>query len=286
MAHHRDATGRTFFKAGKSAVDPGAGTELDYSKDLGIPTGRDQGNQPDRTIGPRFERRAVAASRIDQLLNANVIAKTQLAVINEKDGPVQGQLMEKARGKHAPHYKNETAAKQDTNERMPGLDVDDPDLQRMMSKLDLIDSLCGQVDRHGGNVFIDWDKKTGKATSVTGIDKDLTFGTKGFTAGKAGLHGCAEYGGLGKYIDKETGEAILRLTSQDLRLVLGDLLLPDEIEATIKRLDKLQDMLAKAKSKGLLIGPDQWGANTAHTATMKHGTRSTSGYHATLLHNQ
>ena len=37
--------------------------------------------------------------------------------------------------------------------------------------LQLIDALTGQVDRHGGNIFV--DPKTGK---VTGIDNDAAFG--------------------------------------------------------------------------------------------------------------
>lgn len=278
------------FKPDKDKVDAQSMNEPFYAAGIGIPLGGGADiaewrryNAPDGgendEKGPRFSARATASSRIDQLLNANVIAKTRLAVRHTPDGPVRGQIMAKAQGTNAGQV-----AKDVKEGNLPGFDIDDPDLQRMMSKLDLVDSLCGQIDRHGGNVFIDRDAKTGKVTSVTGIDNDMAFGTKGFTPGQTSRE-VAEYAGLGKYIDRETGDAILALTAEDLHAVLDDLLLSDEVDAAVERLDKLQELLRKAKEENRLIGPDQWSQQTTSgEATHKFGVRSAHGYHAHSFH--
>jgi len=270
-----------FFKAGKSEVVQDS-QEESFTDPIGIPSGRAEnpGSEDpefDRH-GPRFQQRAVAASRIDQLLNANVIAKTQLAVVNNGEGEVQGQIMEKAKGQQVLRWQR-NVRKGD----LPGSDVDDPALQRLMSKLDLVDSLCGQVDRHGGNVFVDWDRQTGQVTSLTGIDNDLAFGVKGFDPGET-TGSSNVYGGIGKYIDRETGEAILRLRGSDLSILLADLLLPKEIDAAIDRLGKTQAVLRKAQAENRLIGPDQWGANTTAQGGQMHGVQKPVGYHGSRIH--
>ena len=166
--------------------------------------------------------------------------------------------------------------------RAPGFDVDDPVMQRMMSKLDLLDSLCGQIDRHGGNFFVDTDH-TGKVTSVTGIDNDMAFGTRDFTPGQT-VEETVQYAGIGKYIDDETGEAILKLTDTDLHAVLDDLLLPDEIAAAIERLKTTQAVIQKAKNEGRLIGPERWGKDTTGVGGFKYGKKADTGYHANVFH--
>ena len=278
------------FKADKEKVDVTLGNEPLYAEGIGIPLGAgedvakfrrewhlEEDAERDKR-GPRFAARAAASSRIDQLLNANVIAKTQLAVQHTPDGPVHGQIMAKAQGVNAAHLAS-LAKKGEAG----GFDIDDPDLQRMMSKLDLLDSLCGQIDRHGGNVFIGRDGKTGKVTSVTGIDNDLAFGTKKFVPGQPSPES-TEYGGVGKYIDEETGEAILALTADDLQAVLGDLLLPDEVDAAVDRLVKLQEILRTAQAEGRLIGPDRWGKETVGTGSGSGGYISNTGYHSHRFH--
>ena len=219
-------------------------------------------------------------SRIDKLLDANVISKTQLAVRNTRDGPTKGQLMDTAKGQTAASFRWDL---QDGN--APGSDLDDPNLQRLMSKLDLVDSLCGQIDRHHGNVFVDRDKRTGKVTSVTGIDNDMAFGTKNFTPGQTTSDTVA-YAGIGRFIDSETGEAILKITRKDLEVLLADLLLPDEIEETVRRLEVTQAVIRTAKQEGRLIGPAQWGADTAGQGAVQNGgSRLNTGYHANIFHN-
>ena len=221
----------------------------------------------------------MASSRIDKLLNANVISKTEFAVRNAKDKSVHGQILEGAKGQQAAILKEDAKAG-----LVPGFDPDDPNMQRMMSKLDLVDSLCGQIDRHGGNFFIDTDK-TGRVTSVTGIDNDMAFGTTNFTPGKSTVES-TEYSGIGKYIDEETGEAILKLTADDLHAVLDDLLLPNEVAAAVERLTATQAIIQTAKEQGRLIGPEAWGKHTAGVGGAMHGLKTTSGYHANVFHQK
>lgn len=278
----RDTRERSFFKADKENIT--GAMEEGYASGIGIPLGPAHGE--DAQAGPRFAARAVASYRIDRLLNANVIAKTQFAVRNTPDGPVQGQLMTKARGKMSGSVAGERdvtnpgAARSSDPAGMA--DPDDPALQRLLSKLDLVDSLCGQIDRHGGNVFVERDKD-GRTLSVTGIDNDMAFGTENFTVGETSMD-TYQYAGIGKYIDQETGEAVLKLTAADLHAVLDDLLLPNEVDAAIRRLEQTQAIVQQAKADGRLIGPERWNKETAATGDRMGGKLKTVGYHANLLH--
>ena len=50
---------------------------------------------------------------------------------------------------------------------------------RELTKLQLLDQLTGQGDRHRGNYFVDIQGSGNKVTvKVTGIDNDLCFGSK------------------------------------------------------------------------------------------------------------
>lgn len=276
-----------YFKPDKARVEMSAGSEMAHTEGLAIPRG-EQGwtefgpdfenwEEHDRS-GPRFARRAAASSRIDKLLNANVLVATQLAVRNTRDGIVEGQIMERAKGKELAYFKSDVE-----EGNAPGASIDDPELQRLLSKLDLVDSLCGQVDRHGGNVFVDRDDATGRVTAVSGIDLDMSFGTKNFTPGERKQEHNV-YAGVGRYIDEETGEALLKLRAEDLHGVLDDLLLPDEVDAAIGRLLATQAIVQAAKDDGRLIGPDRWAADTVREGRMRGGFQDPTGYHAALLH--
>ncbi|MBK8964127.1 MAG: hypothetical protein IPM75_13870 [Candidatus Competibacteraceae bacterium] len=53
----------------------------------------------------------------------------------------------------------------------------DPVVRRELTKLQWLDSLTGQVDRHSENYFIETDAD-GRGKRVIGIDNDLSFGHK------------------------------------------------------------------------------------------------------------
>jgi len=68
-----------------------------------------------------------------------------------------------------------------------------------------------------------------------------------------------EFPGISQFVDKEMAERIMQLRPEHLEAALGDLLSPQEMQALISRLQKLQQHLSSAT----LLEPEQWNEATA-----------------------
>ncbi|MBB3042310.1 DUF4157 domain-containing protein, partial [Nocardioides soli] len=162
-----------------------------------------------RQVDPNYGARSIALYRLDQLFNAGVTARAEFAVHKNGDGKsVLGTVLESSKGTKAVDVKYHVAG----DEKDPGsVDLYDPVLQRGLNKLQLLDAICGQLDRHMGNYFVQDDGK-GNVTGVTGIDLDMAFGSK---MTSVDYKGAQNYKGLPEYIDKEMGQKILQITPAD-----------------------------------------------------------------------
>ncbi|MDQ6422316.1 DUF4157 domain-containing protein [Paenibacillus sp. LHD-117] len=206
----------------------------------------------DALIDPKnahMANRNIAMSRLDKLLGANVIAKAEFALYNSGSGIVKGSYMEKAKGKSGGGVLKPLKAEIESGQK-ESFDVNDPVFQRALSRLQLIDTLALQVDRHLNNFFIHQDS-SGKVLGITGIDNDMAFGTQTNLESK-----WKEYPGLSRFADKELAERIIALKPEDLRTLMEDLLSPSEVDALITRLLKLQNHLKKESTR--LLGTDEW----------------------------
>jgi hypothetical protein len=190
-----------------------------------------QGHEADvgiEQIDPNYGARAVAMYRLDQLLGAEVTARAEFAV----HGGKLGTVLQSADG--VAGSKSSWASDEEQQEQKgPGsILTSDPVFQRGMNKLQILDAICGQLDRHTGNWFVDADKQTGKVKSVTGIDLDMAFGGAHEDPSK----GYGEnYRGLPKMIDEEFALKILKVKPSDIRNAIQGLLSKQEVEATVKR---------------------------------------------------
>lgn len=106
--------------------------------------------------------RNVATVAYVRKLGMRVVADTRVALIDTGQGRQLGMVMERARGKSAA----------DTD---PGL-FKQANVCAEVTKLQLLDHLTGQGDRHAGNYFINIEPD-GRA-KVMGIDNDQCFGHK------------------------------------------------------------------------------------------------------------
>ncbi|BAN01347.1 eCIS core domain-containing protein [Ilumatobacter coccineus] len=188
---------------------------------------------------PEMAKRDVAMARLDQLLRGGVIARAELAF----KGVKSGSIMDWSTGKKAADVKGQVQA-------------DDPELQRLMSRMQMIDIIAMQADRHAGNFML--HVESGRVVGLTGIDNDLSFGKR--TAIDKGRQ---EFNPLQKYVDKDMAERILRLDPNDLRWALGALLSPGEITAALKRLELLKVKLKEVQSAGGFLNPNEWTAEVA-----------------------
>ncbi|MBW8830854.1 MAG: hypothetical protein JF606_15795 [Burkholderiales bacterium] len=199
---------------------------------------------------PQIAMRNIATVSYAKKLGLDVIADTRLAVIDTGDGtgPKLGLIMERARGKPAAKTDASVLAR--------------PDVCAEVTKLQLLDHLTGQGDRHKNNYFINIEPN-GRA-KVMGIDNDQCFGKK--LLDPAGIQKLPNDldrhvfrgTGLPPVVDTEMARAIDALTPADIRSMLGDKLSEDEIHAAIARHQGVKNHIAKLRDRGRIIAPEQW----------------------------
>ena len=204
---------------------------------------------------PRLGDRSVAMYRVDQLLGANVVARTDRAftkgVIKQTS---VGTISLRAPGEKASTLANANKvymsdadraadrANVNVNVDADALSFEDPVLQRALSKLEIVDALVGQVDRALRNIYVATDG-AGNVTGLLGIDHDLAFpevaqkGTRDWTSADTVYR---EYAGVGMYLDWEVANMVLALEPADLAAVVDDLLPPAAVLVMLRRLDSLK----------------------------------------------
>ena len=195
---------------------------------------------------PQLAKRDVAMARLDSLLGAGVIARAELAV----RGQSTGSLLDAAGGQGRVRAGDAQVA--EGNAPHGRIDLQGAGIQRMLSKLQLVDILAMQADRHMGNYYLHVDAQD-RVVGVTGIDNDLSFGTRTQTTPRQ------EFPGISRFVDKQLAQRILGLHPDDLRWALGTLLTANEVEAAVTRLTNLQAVLKDAR----LLAPNEWSAATA-----------------------
>lgn len=147
----------------------------------------------------------------------------------------------------------------------------DGKVRRELAKLQLLDALMAQGDRHEGNYFIDPD--TG---AVKGIDNDQSFGKliRSMVQMTTALGGYGTYwAGLPEIVDAEIRADFLRLSEDDARAAVEGLLDPEETEATLSRLREIQVYLT-ALPPERVIDPDRWAQidfpHSSHSYVARH----------------
>jgi hypothetical protein len=201
---------------------------------------------------PQIAMRNIATATYASALGFDVIPDTRVALLKtpsdqaDPSTPKLGLVMQRAAG--------ETAAKSTAST------LDRPAVAREVTKLQLLDHLTGQGDRHGENYFVNVDPDG--RVKVTGIDNDQCFGEKlthpegiRFTGhSKCGFRGTA----LPPVVDHEMAIAITNLTPADVEAMLGDKLSRGEVRAANQRLAGVKRHIAELEQKGLVIHPDHW----------------------------
>ncbi|MCL2780371.1 MAG: DUF4157 domain-containing protein [Actinomycetia bacterium] len=229
-----------YFKAETGLIPQALHSNLEHQARSGI-------HQHD----PQFGARAMAMYRLDQLFDAGVTARVEFAVSKDPktNKTVMGTVLEQAKGKQG---SKTTLVHSGADARLAGdgaINGNDPAFQRALNKLQLLDAIAGQLDRHMGNVFIEANPD-GSLKSLTGIDLDMSFGRdRDNPDAPGGMHTL----GLPPSFDRQFAEKILRITAGDITAALTGLLPEAEIDATRKRLSYVQDKLRDAQENGQLV---------------------------------
>jgi hypothetical protein len=233
------------------------------------PVGRDTASGI-RQADPNYSARSVAMYRLDRLLGAGVTARAEFAAHDGK----MGLVLESAKGERAAESKvayNSAGMKGDEDATFS---ADDTVLLQCLNKLEILDAIAGQLDRHEGNYYV--QSSGGKVTGVTGIDLDMAFGADH----KMDANDIENYKALPQSIDAEFGRRIVAVTDDDVRATLTGLLAQAEVDATVARIEQVRQAVRAAAANGTLV--ERWDPSmTARTGTVsdlkfasKRGTHS------------
>ncbi|MBR5641741.1 MAG: hypothetical protein IKW92_06395 [Firmicutes bacterium] len=126
----------------------------------------------DMKEGERFDQRNSAMSAVADVLGVpNLIARSRnMKFRDSKGNVVEGTFMDVAKGTDLGGGKNENAQKLS---KQPFKGAGSEGL-RQLCDLQVLDYICGNIDRHSGNIVYELDKD-GKIIGVQGIDNDTSF---------------------------------------------------------------------------------------------------------------
>ncbi|MFC0220737.1 hypothetical protein ACFFJ7_20370 [Pseudochelatococcus lubricantis] len=210
-----------------------------------------------QTIGitppPHFELRNIATSLVAKSLGFDVVVDTQMCLYKPSrtsDNQQVGIMMEFASGKSAADQSVKT--------------LEHGNVRREMTKLQLVDAIVGQADRHGGNMMV---HLAGGNASVKGIDNDQCFGR--YPSDPNGLYQShrlinTDYDNglrgvrLPEVIDSAIASVISKMKSADLEAMLSDKLNTAECNAAVARLTAVKKHIDTLASAGRVIRPDEW----------------------------
>ncbi len=228
-------------------------------------------------------RRNVATSRVAALLGiGNLVAESQTAEITDESTgqTMRGNVMKKSQyTTSAAEYRGKHMMKKEENDVKAfgeGREIDmslnmnvTGGFQRDMCNLQVLDAICGQQDRHENNFFVG-ENGNKELSGVQGIDNDGAFGLAETSLDKRHQgHAAAIYDKNGNmsipFMDKNLAQRIERIDPEMIRFALKDLLKDDEIDATIDRLNKTREAIARQRMEdpSRLLEDDEWNDDTA-----------------------
>ncbi|CAN5717424.1 hypothetical protein BH11PSE7_BH11PSE7_03310 [soil metagenome] len=196
---------------------------------------------------PRIANRNLATRAVAGLLDFHVIPDMHIGTCTSGAGKLElGLVMAHAPGQ--PAYLCPMAFRS-------------VNVMREAAKLQLLDHLVAQVDRHPNNYFVKM-LSDGSAV-VTGIDLDNSFSARikrpnTVAMGEGSLQINFRGTLMPKVVDRQMAQAIVGLPPEALAFRLRDLLTHDEIQATLERHKALVAHITGLQKQGLVIESADW----------------------------
>ena len=181
------------------------------------------------------KRNSAMTAMADLLQMGDVIAPSTSLKVKVGDKVMNGTFMAFAKGQDV---------------LKAGTDLTKADLEQLEKKapigqiadLNVLDYLCGNLDRHAGNIFYNFDKETGELKGVQGIDNDLSFGRK-----KASGLQAVKLKDI-PVMSQKTADIVMSLDANVVKTMLRQYDLPEEsLNQVGERLTTLQNEIVKSK---------------------------------------
>ncbi|MDO4731924.1 MAG: hypothetical protein Q4B50_00205 [Bacillota bacterium] len=178
-------------------------------------------------------RNAAMTSMADYLGLQNLISRSVPMKLLHNGKEISGVFMEKAVGEDLSQVSSA-----DNLFEAGEAELDNPAAFKSIADLQILDLICGNVDRHPGNMFYQFNEE-GKLIGVQGIDNDCSFGKVPISEN----HGQMQFLGTKDIlvISESMAKKVLQLNEDNLDSVLDAFpFSDDEMNAAMGRIEKLQ----------------------------------------------
>lgn len=227
--------------------------------------------------GQKLTPRNVATTRMAELLGMkDVVVRSQRVKLVQKDKERMGFVMDKARGENFTHLLRHVSS---------GKDVYTGQFQRQLLNLQLMDNLCGQVDRHLNNIFYEYTQRFGvnRFQSLQGIDNDMCFGLRSLMQYSFGaFRGCLDDNGVYTLpvVDRSFYEHLLSISEFVIAANFSGLMEPAYWGALASRVEALQTGIQAAlRAKTCrIVDEDEWGDDTLKELCEGQSARDNKNY--------
>jgi hypothetical protein len=219
---------------------------------------------------PQIAMRNLSTQAFAQKLQWDVVPKTEMAVLTVPRGeppePIlsAGLLMERARGVPSVDLPQET--------------LSHPAVVRELTKVQLLDNLVMQGDRHGNNMFVDIqsDDNGSRRVKVTAIDNDQCLGEKGrHPEFKLKEHGSRNWTiKMPAVVDHEMAKAVMSLGDEDIDAMMGHRQTAAEVDAAKARLQVVKEHIQRLGEEGAVIASNDeaWNSEYVRQRLNKHNS--------------
>ena len=203
-----------------------------------------------------ISKRNVATSRMAKILGLEeIVAKSVMTTVTIDGKTMNGIMMEDGGTKTA------SDAKHGLNPEMEEICYS-PESFKSLLNLQVLDLICGQIDRHRNNYMAEWEseenpQKSKKTilyyTKFKGIDNDMSFGNIGYKViqerGEKGYNRMRNIELNGRmsipYMDYNLAVKILALNPAELDYQMADLLSKNERKALIDRINGVKKVISR-----------------------------------------
>lgn len=196
--------------------------------------------------GDRLDQRNSAMSAVANLLGVSklVARSTNMKYMDEDGNVIEGTFMEKAQGLDLVGKGNEALFEHVSD----GLFQQGSDLNKDIADIQVLDYICGNIDRHEGNLFYDVDEKTGLIKGIQGIDNDSAFGL--YSSGKNGRNFRLSGTDSLTVVSADMAKKISNISPEMLKFALrGRGLTDKEIQAACGRLIEVKEAVKEPLTK-------------------------------------
>ena len=208
-----------------------------------------KGREVGMTDKTRIDKKNAGMSIVAELIGVqNVVCYSKPMKIRTKDGrEIEGTFMAKAKGEDP-----NSAGRKGILVNSNSLKNTDGRGLEAIADLQALDYICGNIDRHAGNLFYQFDDD-GKLIGVQGIDNDSSFGT--FAPQKANDRiRCQQVPVTMGAISKKTAQRILDLSPEELAFSLRGTIDEESIKAACDRLYIMQHVIKRSRQD---LNPDE-----------------------------